>query len=105
MDGTEIVRGSPGGTGGDPDTEGPGFDRAQRADVLYIARATEGDVSVSSSLTDLTSFVSDDDAITWIDLTDPSAELVGEVARELGIHPLVVEDIVDTDCEQASVRS
>src|SRR5450759_2843286 len=29
----------------------------------------------------------------WVDLTDPSPELTTAVARELGLHPLVAEDI------------
>ena len=29
----------------------------------------------------------------WVDLTDPSAGLTAAVARELGLHPLVAEDI------------
>ena len=29
----------------------------------------------------------------WVDLTDPSPELTAAVARELGLHPLVAEDI------------
>ena len=32
---------------------------------------------------------------TWIDLTNPSGELVGAVARRLGLHPLIAEDITE----------
>ena len=33
--------------------------------------------------------------VTWIDLTDPDAALVGRVARLLELHELIVEDIVE----------
>ena len=39
---------------------------------------------------------------TWIDLVDPSPELVADVARELGLHLLVAEDIVERN-ERAKV--
>lgn len=39
---------------------------------------------------------------TWIDLTDPSPELVQATARELGLHPLVAEDIIESN-ERAKV--
>ena len=34
-------------------------------------------------------------AVLWVDLTDPSPEQVAEVARLLGLHPLVAEDILE----------
>jgi magnesium transporter len=34
-------------------------------------------------------------ARTWVDLTDPSPALVAAVAAELGLHPLIAEDIVE----------
>lgn len=40
---------------------------------------------------------------TWIDLTDPSPELVQATARELGLHPLVAEDIIESN-ERAKVQ-
>jgi magnesium transporter len=84
-----------------PSTSGPGGgardERDSEAATLYIARATGRVVTESSSLADLASFVSEPDSIVWIDLTDPPAKLVAKVSRELGIHPLVVENIVDTE--------
>ena len=65
--------------------------------TLYIARARGRDVTESDSLDDLASFLSEPDSTVWIDLTDPPAEVIGAVSRELGVHPLVVENIVDTD--------
>ena len=37
--------------------------------------------------------VGDSRARHWVDLVDPSPALIGAVARELGLHPLVAEDI------------
>jgi len=40
---------------------------------------------------------------TWIDLTNPSAELVAAVARRLGLHPLLAEDIAEKN-ERAKIE-
>lgn len=40
---------------------------------------------------------------TWIDLTAPSAAVVQDTARELGLHPLVAEDIIESN-ERAKVQ-
>jgi len=37
--------------------------------------------------------VGESSARHWVDLTDPSPDLTAAVARELGLHPLVAEDI------------
>ncbi len=39
--------------------------------------------------------VGESGARTWVDLTDPSPALVAAVAGELGLHPLIAEDIVE----------
>ena len=40
---------------------------------------------------------------TWIDLTHPSPELVAAVARRLGLHPLLAEDIAEKN-ERAKIE-
>jgi len=40
---------------------------------------------------------------TWIDLVNPSAELVAAVARRLGLHPLLAEDIAEKN-ERAKIE-
>lgn len=65
--------------------------------TLYVARARGRAVTESNSLDDLASFLREPDATVWIDLTDPPMELVGTVSRELGIHPMIAENIVDAD--------
>ncbi len=71
--------------------------RGRVSGTVSIVRAKGRAVVESSSLDDLAGFLGDPDTTVWIDLTDPSAELVGAVSRELGVHPLVIEDIVETD--------
>ena len=36
-----------------------------------------------------------DETAVWVDLTDPSPAQVAEVAKLLGLHPLIVEDIIE----------
>lgn len=72
-------------------------DRDREAGALYLARAIGGAVTESRSLDDLASFLSEPEAIVWIDLTDPSWQLVDAVSRELGIHPMIAENILETD--------
>jgi magnesium transporter len=36
-----------------------------------------------------------DDTAVWVDLTDPSPAQVADVAKLLGLHPLIVEDIIE----------
>ena len=62
-----------------------------------------GDVVVSSEVDALNRIVAAKGSRTWIDLTDPSPELVQSTARELGLHPLVAEDIIESN-ERAKVQ-
>jgi magnesium transporter len=62
-----------------------------------------GDVIVSSEVDALNRIVAAKGSRTWIDLTDPSPELVQSTARELGLHPLVAEDIIESN-ERAKVQ-
>ena len=43
------------------------------------------------------------DSRTWIDLTSPSPKLVEATARALGLHPLIAEDIIESN-ERAKVQ-
>jgi len=70
-------------------------------------RAARGDACVSVAVLDSTGIVewrglgklhevlAAGNATIWIDLTDPSPEQVAEVARLLGLHPLIAEDILE----------
>jgi magnesium transporter len=69
--------------------------RAEAETALRIEHWREG---VQRSLTGLEALrhaATEPGARTWVDLTDPSAALVAAVAAELGLHPLIAEDIVE----------
>ena len=89
----EVSQGSP----ASPGTTSAEDERARAADALRLVRAIGQRVTESASLDDLAAFLRDPEANLWIDLADPPEELVAAVSRELGIHPLLVENIVDTD--------
>jgi magnesium transporter len=62
-----------------------------------------GKLEESTNVDDLARLVAAKDSATWIDLAAPSAELLHAVARRLGLHPLIAEDIVERN-ERAKVR-
>ena len=69
---------------------------------VAIVVIREGKATESTSLDNLPRLLRDEKAILWIDLTGPSPEDVGAVAKALGLHPLIVEDIVESN-ERAKV--
>ena len=48
-----------------------------------------------ASTDDVRAAYADPKARMWVDLTDPSHDVVGEIARCMGIHHLIAEDIVE----------
>jgi magnesium transporter len=62
-----------------------------------------GRVAASADVDALGRIIGAKGSRTWIDLTDPSPELVQATARELGLHPLVAEDIIESN-ERAKVQ-
>jgi magnesium transporter len=60
-------------------------------------------VTESSDVDQISSVLGARGSRTWIDLTAPSAALVQDTARELGLHPLVAEDIIESN-ERAKVQ-
>jgi magnesium transporter len=72
-------------------------DRAREIGRISIVSAADGTLSRSDALEDLPTLLQDEEAVVWIDLTDPSPARVNAVAEELGVHALVVEDIVESD--------
>src|SRR6188472_2344502 len=49
------------------------------------------------SLEDALRALADPDTTVWVDLEDASSEELTRLAGPLGLHPLVVEDIIDRD--------
>ena len=76
-------------------SEAPGpSGAATAAGKVAIVAIRRGKASESTSLDNLPRLLRDEEAILWIDLASPSPDDVGVVAKALGLHPLIVEDIV-----------
>ncbi len=73
-----------------------GADLAREAEAsLRVEHWRAGDPQTLTGLEALGHAVAASTARHWVDLTDPSPELVRVVATELGLHPLTVEDILE----------
>ena len=70
---------------------------------IRIRSWRDGSITESTNVDELGRLVAGKDATTWIDLTNPSPDLVQAVARRLGLHPLIAEDILQRN-ERAKVR-
>lgn len=70
---------------------------------IRIHSLRAGKVETSEDVEDLPRLVRGKGSVTWIDLTSPTAALVQSTARELGLHPLIAEDIVESN-ERAKVQ-
>jgi len=62
-----------------------------------------GTIEESTDVDQLGRLVAGKDSATWIDLTNPKPELVRAVARRLGLHPLLADDIVEHN-ERAKIQ-
>jgi magnesium transporter len=63
----------------------------------------DGAVVESTDVDELPKLVAGKGGTTWIDLTNPSPELIGAVARRLGLHHLIADDIAAHN-ERAKVQ-
>jgi magnesium transporter len=73
------------------------------AEALKVHAWSHGSAVEVADPAELTRLIADDSARLWIDLTDPSPAAVEQVARAVGLHPLVAEDIIDRN-ERAKVE-
>ena len=79
------------------------YDRAvDDGSKIIIQHWHEGRLETSRNVDHLGRLVREKGSRTWVDLTDPAPELVEQTARELGLHPLVAEDIIESN-ERAKV--
>ncbi|MDA8237549.1 MAG: magnesium transporter CorA family protein [Chloroflexi bacterium] len=62
---------------------------------LRIEHWRDGEHRTMAGLDALRHAVGESTARHWVDLVDPSPDLVAAVATELGLHPLIAEDIVE----------
>jgi magnesium transporter len=80
------------------------IDRAERSTgALTILATPGGRFTESRSLDDLPALLSGDSPCVWVDLVDPSPNDVRAVAGALGLHPLIAEDITESN-ERAKVE-
>jgi magnesium transporter len=69
--------------------------RAEADTSLLVEHWLDGEHRSDTGLGALHRAVGEPGALHWVDLTDPSPALVEAVAAELGLHPLVAEDILE----------
>jgi magnesium transporter len=60
---------------------------------IVIRRGGKAETLPSERLGDLDSLVAEPGAMVCVHVTDPSDELVGDLEREFGLHPLAAEDL------------
>ncbi|HTS15534.1 MAG TPA: magnesium transporter CorA family protein [Candidatus Sulfotelmatobacter sp.] len=70
---------------------------------IRLVAVRDGAVTEATSLETLPALVRDPQARFWLDLAEPSAEVLETVARTLGLHPLIAEDIGERN-ERAKVE-
>ena len=63
----------------------------------------DGTIEESSNVDELARLHAAKGSDTWVDLTNPRPDLVAAVARRLGLHPLIAEDIIERN-ERAKVQ-
>jgi magnesium transporter len=70
---------------------------------IKIRSWRDGSIVESTDVDELARLHAPKGSDTWIDLTNPSPDLVGAVCRRLGLHPLIAEDIIEHN-ERAKVQ-
>ena len=80
------------GIDADPDA---GTFRGEAEASLRIEHWRDGEHRTVAGLEALHEAVGESGARHWVDLVDPSPALVAAVAAELGLHPLIAEDILE----------
>ena len=70
-------------------------DRDRRRAVSAWRNGTTGQCANGSGFGDLGTAMRDATTTLWVDLTNPSSEQVTEIARLLGLHQLIAEDILE----------
>ncbi len=74
-----------------------GRDQFVGSSDISIVSVRDGMVVEPGTIDELPALLVDEGSVVWIDLTDPPAEQVHTLASMLGVHPVVVEDIVESD--------
>lgn len=64
---------------------------AQTLTRVYRAGVLEAE---SFPVAEVSDYLDERDTVVWVDISDPSAEELAELAEELGLHELAVEDVM-----------
>lgn len=68
---------------------------AGRVRIAALAGATLTEIEGDAALARLAGLLADRDTSVWVDLEDPSPRQVETVGAALGLHPLIVEDVLE----------
>jgi magnesium transporter len=74
-----------------------------RIEGLVVQAVRAGKPVVVEDPAEIAELIADGSTRLWLDLTDPSPAVVEQVARAVGLHPLVADDIVEQN-ERAKVE-
>lgn len=66
-------------------------------EALTAYALRDGHADAIADPAELVGLIADGSTRLWIDLTDPSPKVVEEVGRRVGLHPLVAEDIIESN--------
>jgi magnesium transporter len=80
-----------------------GDDPGPTAGAVTIVSVRDGTVAETHDAGRLRGLLADSETRAWIDLTDPSPGVVESIAGLIGLHPLIAEDIVESN-ERAKVE-
>jgi magnesium transporter len=70
---------------------------------IRIVSCRTGAASEQSTTDGLEGLVAQRETVVWVDLVDPEPSVVEDVASKLGLHPLVAEDIIESN-ERAKIE-
>jgi magnesium transporter len=71
--------------------------------AITLVAVRQGKVTTTHDASGLHGLLADGESRVWIDLTDPAPEVVESIAASIGLHPLVAEDIIESN-ERAKVE-
>ena len=71
--------------------------------TVTIVALRRGNITETHDVDALQELLADSETRVWIDLTDPSPDVVESVAGQIGLHPLVAEDIIESN-ERAKIE-
>ena len=87
-------------TGTPPET---GQEARPSAEPVTIVALRRGKVTETHDADALHDLLADSETRVWIDLTEPSPDVVESIGAHIGLHPLVAEDIIESN-ERAKIE-